>query len=310
MGGLLTFNGNAWNNSDGSARTLTIGGNGNTLITGSINTSGAGTKTLTKTGSGSLTIAGTATTLNGPVNINGGRSSRDFRSLNNNSAPRHQHRLRRHRRRPDLAGPAPADNAGWTSKTSSTSPAPPPPPSIYANQEGPTRSSSTPTSPPPAAAQGTRPHLGGTNTADNLIHGAISQQAVATTAAWSALTKSAQALGCWPAPTPTPAPPRSPTAPSSSSPMPKLPPSCPARTPITFGANNSFAGATLEFAGPRLAKQCAELGQPLPTRRSQHPPGHPGAQAAPHRSCSAISIRPAAPRSTSPGRISSTTPSR
>jgi len=87
MGGTLTFNGNAWNNSDGSARTLTIGGGGNTIIGGSINTSGAGVKTLTKTGAGSLTIAGTATTLNGNVNIQGGTVViTDFRSLNNNTA--------------------------------------------------------------------------------------------------------------------------------------------------------------------------------------------------------------------------------
>ena len=33
MGGTLTFTGNAWNNNDAAARTLTIGGNGNTIIT-------------------------------------------------------------------------------------------------------------------------------------------------------------------------------------------------------------------------------------------------------------------------------------
>ncbi len=86
MGGTLTFRGNVWNNSDGSARTLTFGGNGNTTILGSINTSGAGVKTLTKTGSGALTIAGTATTLNGPVNVQGSLVITDFRSINNNTS--------------------------------------------------------------------------------------------------------------------------------------------------------------------------------------------------------------------------------
>ncbi len=81
MGGTLTYVGNAWNNSDGSNRLLTVGGNGNTVITGSINTSGAGIKTLTKTGSGNLTIIGTATSLNGPVNVQGALTMTDFRSI-------------------------------------------------------------------------------------------------------------------------------------------------------------------------------------------------------------------------------------
>ncbi len=85
MGGTLTFTGNAWNNSDGSDRTLTISSAGNTVITGSINTSGAGIKTLTKTGGGNLTILGTATTLNGPVNVQGSLTITDFRSVTNNT---------------------------------------------------------------------------------------------------------------------------------------------------------------------------------------------------------------------------------
>lgn len=86
MGGLLTFTGNFWNNSDASNRTLTISGSGNTRIDGSINTSGAGVKTLTKTNNGVLTLNGTATTLNGAVNISGGAIAiRDFRALNNAS---------------------------------------------------------------------------------------------------------------------------------------------------------------------------------------------------------------------------------
>lgn len=87
MGGTLTFTGNAWNNSDTTARTLTIGGNGNTRITGSINAAAATLHVLTKTGSGSLTIEGTGTTLAGSVNAHGGAIViTDFRSLNNNTA--------------------------------------------------------------------------------------------------------------------------------------------------------------------------------------------------------------------------------
>jgi len=87
LGGTLLFTGNAWNNSDGSARTLNLNGGGNTTITGDLNTSGAGTKTLAKGDGGTLTLNGTGTTLNGPVNItNGEVVIRDFRSLNNNTA--------------------------------------------------------------------------------------------------------------------------------------------------------------------------------------------------------------------------------
>ncbi|MDZ7615930.1 MAG: autotransporter-associated beta strand repeat-containing protein, partial [Patescibacteria group bacterium] len=85
MGGLLTVNGNVWDNNDALNRTLAFGGNGNTIIGGSINSGGTGVKTLTKTGSGSLTIMGTETTLNGPVNIQGAIAITDFRSLNNNT---------------------------------------------------------------------------------------------------------------------------------------------------------------------------------------------------------------------------------
>jgi autotransporter-associated beta strand protein len=86
LGGLLTFTGNIWNNSDSSARTLAFSGNGNTLVVGSIVPSGTGLKHLTKSGSGVLTINGTASTLNGDISINGGAIAiRDFRAINSAS---------------------------------------------------------------------------------------------------------------------------------------------------------------------------------------------------------------------------------
>ena len=83
--GLFTIAGNAWNNTNTTARTLTIGGAGDTLITGSVLASGAN-HILTKSGTGTLTINGAGSTYLGATNINGGTVVvRDFRSLNNNS---------------------------------------------------------------------------------------------------------------------------------------------------------------------------------------------------------------------------------
>lgn len=93
QGGLLTFTGNFWSNTDnGAARTLTIGGNGDTLISGDIVASATSfDHILTKTGTGTLTITGTnaaaLTTLDGAVNVNGGTVAiTDFRSVTNNNA--------------------------------------------------------------------------------------------------------------------------------------------------------------------------------------------------------------------------------
>ncbi|MBE2285205.1 MAG: autotransporter-associated beta strand repeat-containing protein [Prosthecobacter sp.] len=86
MGGTLLFTAGAWGNSDTTARTLTIGGNGNTVITGSITASGAA-HVLAKSGSGNLTIIGTASTYTGNTNITAGAVQiTDFRSINNNTS--------------------------------------------------------------------------------------------------------------------------------------------------------------------------------------------------------------------------------
>jgi autotransporter-associated beta strand protein len=88
MGGDLSFTGNFWSNTDnGAARTMTIGGNGNTVINGNIVASAAAfDHVLTKTGTGSLTITGTGSTLDGAVNVQGSLAITDFRSINNNTS--------------------------------------------------------------------------------------------------------------------------------------------------------------------------------------------------------------------------------
>jgi autotransporter-associated beta strand protein len=87
LSGLLTFNGAFWSNADTTSRTMTIGGNGNTLINGNLNATGAAVNhNLTKTGTGTLTITGTASTIDGVININGGTVAiSDFRAINNNT---------------------------------------------------------------------------------------------------------------------------------------------------------------------------------------------------------------------------------
>lgn len=89
LAGLLSYTGNFWSNADNTGnRTMTINGNGNTIINGSIIASSAAfDHILTKGGTGLLTITGTASTLDGAVNIQGGAIAiTDFRSLTNNTS--------------------------------------------------------------------------------------------------------------------------------------------------------------------------------------------------------------------------------
>lgn len=89
LSGLLTYTGNFWSNANNTGnRTLTIGGNGNTLITGNIVASAADfNHSLSKSGSGTLTITSTGSTLDGNVNISGGiLAITDFRSITNNTS--------------------------------------------------------------------------------------------------------------------------------------------------------------------------------------------------------------------------------
>ena len=81
MGGTLTFNGGIWNNSDGSARTLTFSGNGNTRIVGDIQATGTN-KAVTKQGTGVLTLNGVAGSYTGATSVQAGTLQiTDFRSI-------------------------------------------------------------------------------------------------------------------------------------------------------------------------------------------------------------------------------------
>lgn len=73
--GTLTLDASLWNQTDGTARTLTISGGGDTVVTGRIIASGA-THAFAKGGSGTLTLtqgtAGTSSTLTGDTTISDG----------------------------------------------------------------------------------------------------------------------------------------------------------------------------------------------------------------------------------------------
>ncbi|EDY18785.1 autotransporter-associated beta strand repeat protein [Chthoniobacter flavus Ellin428] len=86
--GLLTLaTSSLWNQGDGTARTLTIQGNGDTLLTGNITRTGGGAHIVTKAGSGTFTIQGTASTFIGSFNANGGTTTiNSFGAINNGAS--------------------------------------------------------------------------------------------------------------------------------------------------------------------------------------------------------------------------------
>jgi autotransporter-associated beta strand protein len=69
--GLVTFNGSLLGVSSGTNRVLSIGGNGDSRVTGSITPGGAGRHIFVKGGTGTLTLNGTAGTMLGSTNVTG-----------------------------------------------------------------------------------------------------------------------------------------------------------------------------------------------------------------------------------------------
>ncbi|MEO6750351.1 MAG: autotransporter-associated beta strand repeat-containing protein, partial [Chthoniobacteraceae bacterium] len=86
--GLLTLaTSSLWNQGDGTARTLTIQGNGDTLLTGNVTRTGGGAHVLTKAGTGTLTIQGTNSTFIGSFNANSGTTAiNSFGAINNGAS--------------------------------------------------------------------------------------------------------------------------------------------------------------------------------------------------------------------------------
>lgn len=69
--GLVTYGGTVWGNTDGTSRTLTINGTGNTVLSGSVTASGA-SHHFVKGGTGTVTVNGAASTYTGNTSISGG----------------------------------------------------------------------------------------------------------------------------------------------------------------------------------------------------------------------------------------------
>ena len=70
--GLVTLNADLWRQTDGTARTLTFGGNGDMLITGSILAPTTVAHNVTKGGTGTLTLLGIGANFVGSFNATGG----------------------------------------------------------------------------------------------------------------------------------------------------------------------------------------------------------------------------------------------
>ncbi|MDZ4287594.1 MAG: autotransporter-associated beta strand repeat-containing protein, partial [Prosthecobacter sp.] len=181
MGGLLTFNGNFWNNADNAAsRVMTITSTGNSLITGNIIASAAAfDHGLTKAGVGMLTITSNGSTLDGTVSVNAGiLGITDFRAINNNSATINigsGTTVGTLQLINDLAASA----AGLTTSKTINLPGTTAAANIYASQTGsnPVILNGAITATGVGAKTLT---LGGTNTANNIVNGSIPDGATAT----------------------------------------------------------------------------------------------------------------------------------
>ncbi len=255
LGGTLTFAGDAWNNNDGSTRTLTIAGGSNTTIQGSILASGT-TKVLTKNDGGTLVINGTASTLTGAVNVtNGEVAIRDFRAVNNNTVAVNLGSgtntvaliigTDQAASAAGLVTAKPVDLAGTTGSVS-----------IYANQAGanPVVLNGAIT----ATGAGAKTlSLGGSSVADNRISSAIVNNSATNT---TALTK--LGAGTWVlagANTYTG------TTTLSEGTLKLLANAAtstilPSGNAVAFGATNIYAGATLEFVGQAGVSNLQNLG--------------------------------------------------
>lgn len=186
LGGLLSFSGAFWSNTDNTgARIFTFGGNGNTLISGALTASAAAfDHSLVKSGSGLLTITSTGSTLDGSVTVSGGALAiTDFRSITNNTGTIHLGSTGTTAGSLIIGTTAAANAAGLTTSkvinlNGTTAAA-----TIYANQSGtnPVIFNSAFTATGGAVGDAKTLTLGGTNTANNIINGRIPNNAAGGT---------------------------------------------------------------------------------------------------------------------------------
>lgn len=186
LGGLLTFTGAFWSNTDTTGvRAFTLGGNGNTLIAGNLTASGATVDhTFTKSGSGLLTITSIGSTLDGSVTINGGAMAiTDFRSITNNSGTIHLGSTGTTAGSLFIGTSVTPNAAGLTTNkvinlNGTTAAA-----AIYASQSGtnPVIFNSSFTATGGAVGDAKTLTFGGTNTANNIVNGRIPNNAAGGT---------------------------------------------------------------------------------------------------------------------------------
>ncbi len=180
--GVVTYGGTLWGDTGSTANILTIGGSGNSVLTGEVTATGA-LHTFVKSGTGTVTLRGTAGTFTGATTTSGGALIvTDFRSLNNNTAAINIGSgttagiL-------TIGSPTTPSAAGLTTSkvinlNGSTGGA-----TINASQTGtnPVILNAAFTASGGTSSQAKTLTLGGTNTADNIINGAIPNNAAGGT---------------------------------------------------------------------------------------------------------------------------------
>lgn len=259
LGGTLTFTGAFWSNTEDSASHLmTIGGNGNTLISGNVTASSASfDHRLTKTGSGLLTISSTGSTLDGAVSVQGSLQITDFRSITNNSSTLTLGNATTTAGNLIIGTATAATGAGLTSTKSIVLNTTSASNSIYANQTGASPVIIDGTITKPNSTTGSL-ILGGTSTVENVINSAIPADPASGTGGlvkigggtW-VLAGSNAYIG----------------ATTLANGTLKLKANAAASTivadasAVTFNASNVYAGATLEFVGQASTSNVENLGQ-------------------------------------------------
>lgn len=255
MGGTLSFTGNFWSNANNTGnRTMSIGGNGNTIINGNVVASAAAfNHNLTKTGSGALTITGTGSTLDGDVSVQGSLIITDFRSITNNAANITLGNATTTAGNLIIGTSTAATAGGLTTSKAIILNGTTAGNSIYANQTGANPVILNGTITKPVSGNATL-NLGGSNTADNIINSAIPSLGTGGILKVGAGTWVLAGVNSYTGATNITNGTLKLKANAATSTI------LPSTNAVTFGASNGFAGGTLEFVGQDGVNNVQNLG--------------------------------------------------